>query len=138
MKTEVFHFSRSHSTFNSPLLDLLSIGSPLLVPKIIWKYLGFIFDRKLRFHNHISYYANKAISMVKYMKFLGNSIRGLNPHQKCLLYRSCALLIALYGFQLWFYSKVPLSYLLKLARQTSKKSSYIDSRRIQNISFVWY
>ena len=98
-KTEVFHFSRLHSTFNPPSLNLSPIGSPLLVPKIIWKYLGFIFDRKLCFHNYIDYYANKAISMVKCMKILSNSTRGLNPHQKHL-YRSCTLSIALYGFQL--------------------------------------
>jgi len=33
-KTEVFHFSRLHSAFNSPLLDLSPIGGPLLVPKV--------------------------------------------------------------------------------------------------------
>jgi len=47
------------------------------------------------------------------MKILGNSTRGLNPLQKCLLYRSCALPIALYGFQLWFYHKAPLLCPLK-------------------------
>ena len=40
-------------------------------------------------------------------------MRGLNPQQKQLLYRSCALLITLYGFQMWFYNKAPLSYPLK-------------------------
>ena len=48
------------------------------------------------------------------MKILGNSTRDLNSQQKHLLYRSCTLLIALYGFQLWFYFKAPLSYPLKL------------------------
>jgi len=109
-KTEVFHFSRAYSTFNPPLLDLSPIGGLLLVPKDTWKYLGLIFDRKLCFHKHINYYANKAISTVKCMKIIGNSTRGLIPQQKRLLYRSCALPIALYGFQLWFYSKAPLSY----------------------------
>ena len=94
-KTEVFHFSRLHSTFNPLPLHLSPIGGPLLVPKVTWKYLGFIFDRKLHFHNHIDYYANKAISMVKYMKSLSNSTSGLNPHQKYLLYRSCTLPIVL-------------------------------------------
>ena len=111
-KTEVFYFSRSHSAFNPLPLDLSPIDNPLLVPKVTWKYLGFIFDKKLCFHNHINYYANKAISIVKCMKILGNSTRGLNPHQEHLLYRSCALSIVLYSFKLWFYSKAPLSYLL--------------------------
>ena len=49
-KTEVFHFSRLHSLFDSPLLDLLLLGGPILHPKNTWQYLGFIFNRKLSFH----------------------------------------------------------------------------------------
>ena len=122
-KTEVFHFSRYHSTFNPSPLDLSSIGGPLLIPKDTWKYLGFIFDRKLCFHKHINYYANKAISIVKCMKILSNLTRGLNPQQKHLLYRSCALPIALYGFQLWFYSKALLSYPLNLLDKLQRRAA---------------
>ena len=43
-KTEMFHFNRSHGTFNPPPLDLSPIGGPVLFPKSLWKYLGFIFD----------------------------------------------------------------------------------------------
>ena len=32
-KTEVFHFTRSQSSFNSPLIDLSSIGGPILYLK---------------------------------------------------------------------------------------------------------
>ena len=122
-KTEVFHFLRSHSFFSPPPLDLSSIGGPLLVPKNTWKYLDFIFDRKLCFHKHIDYYANKAISTVKYMKILGNSTRGLYPQQKCLLYRSCTLPIALYGFQLWYYSRAPLSYPLNSLGKLQRRAA---------------
>ena len=99
-KTEIFYFSRLHGSLNPSPLDLSFIGSPILHPKETWKYLGFIFDRKLLFYQHINFYSNKSISIVKYIKILGNFIHGLNPHQKRLLYRSCILLIALYGFQL--------------------------------------
>ena len=99
-KTEVFHFSRAHGIFNPPLLNLSPLGGPILSPKISWQYLGFIFNRKLSFHSHIDFYANKTISIIKCMKILGNSTRGLNPCQKRLLYRYCTMLIALYGFQL--------------------------------------
>ena len=78
LNTEVFHFSRLHGNFNLPLLDLSSIGSSSLVPNDTWQYLGFIFNRKLSFHQHIDFYSNKAISMVKCMKIIGNSTRGLN------------------------------------------------------------
>ena len=49
-KTEVFHFSRAQRTFNPPLLNLLTIGGPILKSKDTWKYLDFIFDRKLSFY----------------------------------------------------------------------------------------
>ena len=71
-KTENFHFNRSHGIFNPPPLDLLLIGGSTLCSKDTWKYLGFIFDRKLIFHQHIDHYLNKAICLVKCMKLLGN------------------------------------------------------------------
>jgi len=49
-KTEVFYFSRAQGAINSLPLDLLDIGSSILKPKNTWKYLGFIFNRKLLFH----------------------------------------------------------------------------------------
>ena len=113
-KTETFHFSRSHGMFNPPPLDLSAIGRPILCSKDSWKYLGFIFDWKLMFHQHIDFYLNKGISMVKCMKLLGNSSRGINPIQKHLLYRCCVLSIALYGFQLWFYNNALLLYYMKI------------------------
>jgi len=72
-KMEVFHFSRAQGTFNPPSLDLSMISSPTLNFKDTWRYLGFIFNRKLSFHQHINFYANKAISTIKYMKIFGNS-----------------------------------------------------------------
>jgi len=81
-----------------PSLDLSDIGSLILKPKDTWKYLGFIFNRKLSFHQHINFYTNKAISTIKYIKVFRNFTRELIPLQKHLLYRSCILPIALYGF----------------------------------------
>ena len=122
-KTEIFHFNRSHGPFNPPPLDLSPLGGPILKPKESWRYLGFIFDRKLSFHNYIDHYANKALLTVKCMKLLGNSSRGINPVQKRLLYRCCALPIALYGFQLWFYNKAPLSYHMKILNKMQRRAT---------------
>ena len=61
--------------------------------------------------------------MVKCMKIIGNSTRGLIPQQKCLLYGSCALPIALYSFQLWFYSKAPLSYPLNSLSKLQRRAA---------------
>ena len=71
-KTDIFHFNRSHGDFNSPSLDLIPIKGTILQPKNMWKYLGFIFNRKLLFHQYVNFYSNKAIFTVKCMKILGN------------------------------------------------------------------
>ena len=84
-KSEIFHFSRAHNDLN-PELDLSAIGAPTLKPKMYWRYLGFYFDRRLSFKEHVRYYSTKALSTVKAMGMLGNSTRGLLPLQKRLLY----------------------------------------------------
>jgi len=123
-KTEIFHFNRSHGSFNLPYLNHSPLGENILQPNETWKYLGFIFDRKLTFHQHIDFYANKLISTVKCMKILGNSIHSINHLQKCLLYRSCILPIALYGFQLWFYNCAPMAYHLKVLGKYKEEQQY--------------
>ena len=122
-KTKIFHFSKSQGTFNPPPLDLSILGGPILRPKDLWRYLGFIFDCKLSFHKHIDYYANKALSMVKCMKLLGNSSRGISPLQKRLLYRCCTLPIALYGFQMWYFNKAPISYHMKILNKLQRRAA---------------
>ncbi|CAA7258924.1 unnamed protein product [Cyclocybe aegerita] len=86
-KTELFHFSRRRDAYN-PSLDL--------------GYLGFYFDRGLTFQEHVRYYATKAFTTVQAMRMLGNSTRGLSPKQRRLLYRSCVVPIATYGYRLWY------------------------------------
>ena len=122
-KTEVFHFNRSHGAFNPPSLNLSLLGGPILHPKDSWKYLGFFFDWKLTFCQHIDFYSNKAISMVKYIKLLGNLSHGISPIQKQQLYRCCVLPIALYGFQLWFYNKAPMVYHIKLLNKMQRRAA---------------
>ena len=61
--------------------------------------------------------------MVKCMKLLGNLSRGINLLQKRLLYRCCSLPIALYGFQLWFYNKAPISYHMKILNKMQRRAA---------------
>ena len=122
-KTEVFHFFKSYEVFNPAPLDFTSIGRPVLLPKAIWQYLGFSFDWKLTFQYHINFYTNKAISMIKYMKILGNLSRGINPLQKRQLYKCCTLPIALYSFQLWYYNKALLNYPLNILRKMQQRAA---------------
>jgi len=106
-KSEVFHFTRARNPPNPPI-DLTSVRGPILQPKLTWRYLGFFFDRKLNFHHHVHHYTMKCLSTLYAIKILGNSSRGLLPTQKRLLYRTCIVPIALYGFQLWFFKKAPM------------------------------
>jgi len=122
-KIEVFHFSRLHGFFDPPLLSLSILESSVLWPKCIWKYLDFIFNKKLSFHQHINFHVNKAISIVKCMKILDNSVQCLNLQQKWLLYRSYVLPITFYGFQLWFYNKALLSYPLKELNKMQRRAT---------------
>ena len=48
-KFEVFHFSRSYKSFYPPPLSISPLGGFIIWPKNTWKYLGFIFNRKLSF-----------------------------------------------------------------------------------------
>jgi len=88
-KSEIFYFSRLIKNFKLFSLDLTSLEDPILWLKNTWKYLGFIFDRKLSFQQHIHFYSNKALSIVKDMKMLGNSTSGLLPFHKQLLCKIC-------------------------------------------------
>jgi len=78
-KTENFHFNRSQEVFNPPPLNLTLLGGSISWPNDLWKYLGFIFNRKLMFYQHVDFYANKSISTVKCMKLLGNSNYSISP-----------------------------------------------------------
>ncbi|CAA7270778.1 unnamed protein product [Cyclocybe aegerita] len=105
-KTELFHFSHRHDAYN-PLLDLgyaPHTSAMPLKPKTYWRYLGFYFDCRLTFHEHVRYYATKAFTTVQAMRMLGNSTRGLSPKQRHLLYRSCVVPIATYSYRLWYFN----------------------------------
>ena len=115
-KSEVFHFSRATKNFDLSPLDLRSLEGSILWLKDKWRYLGFIFDRKLLFQYHIHFYSNKALSIIKSMKMLGNSTRRLLPLYKWLLYRMCIMPIALYDFQL----------LLELKMENSNYSQFFS------------
>jgi len=116
-KMEIFHFSRLHEAFEPLPLDFMLLEGPILWLKNTWHYLRFIFNCKLTFQQHINFSSNIVISTIKCMKMLRDSLRGLIPNQKILLYRSCILPITLYGFQLWYYNKMLLSYSFKELRK---------------------
>jgi len=121
-KSKIFHFSRAHNSSN-PKLDLSAIGTSILKSKTYWQYLGFYFDRRLSFKEHVRFYSTKALTTVKAMGMLGNSTRGLLPLQKRLLYQSCVVPIATYGFRLWYFSGAPTKAQVSLLATMQRKAA---------------
>jgi hypothetical protein len=114
-----FHFSRARS-FEGPAIDLgyaPFTGDTPLRPKAVWRYLGFFFDRKLQFKEHARFYTTRAFTTVRSMGMLGNSVRGLTPPQKRLLYRTCVVPVMTYGFRLWFFKGARVKGLVKAMSQ---------------------
>ncbi|TFK68492.1 hypothetical protein BDN72DRAFT_749058, partial [Pluteus cervinus] len=102
-KTEVFHFTKSHTTVKDlPGVVLgdstrFTLANPLKQKDKHFRYLGFHFDQKLSFNYHVTLYATKALSKVLSMRVLGNSLRGLDAANRRLLYRACVVPIMTYG-----------------------------------------
>jgi hypothetical protein len=124
-KTELFHFTRANSGFDRPL-DLgyapYTGGNPLR-PKTFWRYLGFWFDRKLTFPEHVRFYTTKALTTVMAMRMLGNSTRGLSPRNKRILYRACVLPIATYSHRLWYFKGAKVKGVLKSLTSMQRKAA---------------
>jgi hypothetical protein len=57
-------------------------GATPLHPGTTWQYLGFFFDCALTFQEHVKHYTNKALTTVRAMLALGNSVHGLRPKHK--------------------------------------------------------
>jgi hypothetical protein len=72
------------------------MGLTPLKPKTLWRYLGFYFNHKLTFEEHVQYYTTKALTTVMTMRMLGNSMRGMTPQNKCIH----VLPILMYGHRL--------------------------------------
>jgi hypothetical protein len=121
-KLEGFHFSWKHGDSN-PDINLgyapYTRATPLHLGTT-WRYLGFFYDNALTFHEHVKCYMNKALTTVKAMLALGNSVCGLWPKHKKMLYCACVLPITTYGSRLCLYEgaamKGPLNSLCKMQR----------------------
>jgi hypothetical protein len=93
-KSEAFHFMRARGNPDLPInlgFQPFTVNTPLR-PKVTWRYLRFFFSRKLLFKEHIRIYATRALTTVQAMGMLGNSVHGLIPTHKRLLYTTLLVL----------------------------------------------
>ncbi|KDR65264.1 hypothetical protein GALMADRAFT_21607, partial [Galerina marginata CBS 339.88] len=72
---------------------------------------------------HVRFYSTKAFSSVQAMRMLGSSTKGLEPHSKRLLYRSCVVPIATYGYRLWYFDGARCKGSVKLLSQMQRKAA---------------
>jgi hypothetical protein len=83
------HVSGSKHGDSNPDIDLgyaPYTGATPLHPGTTWQYLGFFFDCALTFCEHVKHYTNKALTTVRAMLALGNSVHGLQPKHKQMWY----------------------------------------------------
>jgi hypothetical protein len=66
------------------------------------RYLGFFIDHKLWWEHHVTTMCNWARGTMKGLQLLGNSVRGLDFAQWCLVYNAICLPVLTYGCQLWY------------------------------------
>jgi hypothetical protein len=83
-KSEGFHFSQKHGDSNPDIGIGYApyTGATPLHPGTTWQYLGFFFDCALTFWEHVEHYTNKALTTVRAMLALRNSVCGLQPKHK--------------------------------------------------------
>jgi hypothetical protein len=87
-KSEGFHFSHKHGDSNLGYAPYTGV-TPLHLATTWW-YLSFFFDHALTFWEHIKWYTKKALTEVRSMLALGNSVHGLWPKHKQMLYHLCS------------------------------------------------
>ena len=73
-----------------------------VLPAETMRYLGFFFQRQLKWEPHVTIMSNQARALVKALTVLGNTIRGLSMANWCLVLNTVCLLVLTYGCQLWY------------------------------------
>ena len=67
------------------------------------RYLGFFFQRQLKWEPHVTIMSNRACTSVKALTVLGNTICGLSMANWCLVLNAVCLLVLTYGCLLWYH-----------------------------------
>ena len=66
------------------------------------QYLGFFFNKRLKWDHHVNIMCNRARASAQAMKLLGNTIRGLSMANWGLVLNTVCLPVLSYGSPLWF------------------------------------
>ena len=114
-KSELIHFSRKHQRSDPPLITNLYNSLLTDTPATEHlRWLGIYFDRKLRFHHHITIMVNRASAVANRIRVLANTVRGLSQRHLRILTKTCMIPILTYAFPLWYTESIPQSLLNRL------------------------
>ena len=107
-KSDLMHFSWKRGNSSSPSLtaQLYNQSVTITPPKSI-QWLGFYFDRKLTFREHVNILTKRADNVANGLRCLGNTIHGISPANLRLLFKTCVIPVMTYGCPLWFRSDSP-------------------------------
>src|SRR5579859_8191225 len=72
------------------------------MPAETLRYLGFFFQRRLKWEPHVTIMCNRARASINALKVLGKSIRGLSMANWRLVLNAVCLPVMTYGCQLWY------------------------------------
>lgn len=106
-KTELIHWTRRLALREDSLIHPIHLPrqglQPLrIVPSQPLCWLGIFFDVQLLFTVHVQHMCFKAMSSLRALELLGNTLRGLDPLHLRRLYIGCILPVLLWGSPLWF------------------------------------
>ena len=108
-KTEVIFFKKQREREESPHhihLPLPSLNADYKVQATnTLRYLGFFFDTRLDWTQHVEIMCNRARGTLKSLQLLGNSVQGLDQARWRLAYNAICLPVLTYGCQLWYRGK---------------------------------
>ena len=107
-KTELIYFQKPGVAQTLLAPTHLFLPNPTLntyygvKPVEVIRYLGFFIQRRLKWEAHIHIMCNRAMASAKAMMLLGNTIRGLDMANWCIVLNAVCLPVLSYGLQLWF------------------------------------
>jgi hypothetical protein len=102
-KCEAMHFTRRRGLGSPVFRPTMPDGTRLHVTaRETMRWLGFFFDRRLAWGQHVKIMCNRAHSKIKALRILSNSVSGMRLNNLRQLYMSIVDPVLTYGAPLWY------------------------------------
>ncbi|KAF8749671.1 Reverse transcriptase (RNA-dependent DNA polymerase) [Rhizoctonia solani] len=103
-KSDLIHFtSRKQQPSNAQITLTHDLGTSVITPKVVVRWLGFYLDQKLNFKEHVRYMANKANAILAGLRMLADTVKGMSMRHARILFIACVRPILTYGSLIWFH-----------------------------------